>query len=137
MLENDNQQKEALFERDFQKQLGELELVEEGRLKSLKEELDLKLKVEVHEVEERKNLHINELIRNHQESFRELQDYYNTITSENLKVIRNHKVTIKKMNEEVAAIKKAIAEITAENNERRGPLKERQEEADRLRTLLR
>ena len=65
----------------------------------LKEELELKHKVEIHEVEERKNLHINELMKNHEEGFRELQDFYNVITSENLKVIRNHKITRKQMTE--------------------------------------
>lgn len=32
----------------------------------MKEELELKEKVDVHELEERKNLHINELIKNHE-----------------------------------------------------------------------
>jgi hypothetical protein len=31
----------------------------------MKEELELKLRVEIHELEERKNLHINELMKNH------------------------------------------------------------------------
>ena len=54
----------------------------------LKEELDLKLKVELHELEERKNLHINELINNHQKSFDDLKKYYNEITAENLALIK-------------------------------------------------
>ena len=54
----------------------------------LKEELELKLKVELHELEERKNLHINELINNHQKSFEDLKKYYNEITGENLALIK-------------------------------------------------
>lgn len=57
----------------------------------LKEELDLKLKVELHELEERKNLHINELINNHQKSFDDLKKYYNEITAENLALIKAQK----------------------------------------------
>jgi len=43
----------------------------------LEEELDLRLKVEVHELEERKNNHRNELMENHTKSFKEMKDYYN------------------------------------------------------------
>lgn len=84
---------------DYQNKLVETEKKFEERLFRLKEELDLKLKVEVHEVEERKNLHINELIRNHEGNFKELKDYYNDITSQNLKLIRDHKAVIKRINE--------------------------------------
>jgi hypothetical protein len=37
----------------------------EHKLENLKEELELRLKVEIHEIEERKNQHINDLMRNH------------------------------------------------------------------------
>jgi exonuclease VII large subunit len=37
----------------------------EQKLEHLKEELDLRMKVEVHEIEERKNQHINDLMKNH------------------------------------------------------------------------
>jgi len=40
--------------------------------------------VELHELEERKNLHINELMTNHEDAFTELKRYYNDITRENL-----------------------------------------------------
>jgi len=57
----------------------------------MKEELELKLRVEIHELEERKNLHINELMKNHEEAFAELKNYYNEITRDNLKLIKEHK----------------------------------------------
>lgn len=38
----------------------------EGKLSKMKEELELKLRVEIHELQERKNLHINELMKNHE-----------------------------------------------------------------------
>jgi hypothetical protein len=71
----------------------------------------LKLKVEFHEVEERKNLQINELIRNHEGNFKKLKDYYNDITNQNLKLIRDHKTEIKKINDEAEANKKRIMEM--------------------------
>jgi hypothetical protein len=56
--------------------------------------LELKLKVEIHELEERKNLHINELMMNHDNAFAELKKYYNDITAENLNLIKAHKEKI-------------------------------------------
>jgi hypothetical protein len=63
----------------------------EQKLENLKEELELRMKVEIHEIEERKNQHINDLMKNHQEAFKEMKEYYNDITKENLELIKMHK----------------------------------------------
>lgn len=47
--------------------------------------LPLEEKVDIHEIEERKNLHINDLMRNHDKAFGQMKAYYNDITSDNLK----------------------------------------------------
>jgi len=60
-------------------------------MQELNDELDLRMKVEIHEIEERKNQHINDLLKNHEEAFREMKDYYNDITRENLELIRMYK----------------------------------------------
>jgi hypothetical protein len=64
--------------------MQELELQKEDLINSyeiklgeLKEELELRMKVEIHEIEERKNQHRNDLMMNHQTSFKEMKDYYN------------------------------------------------------------
>ena len=64
-------------------------------------------------------------MKNHEEGFRELQDFYNTITSENLKVIRNHKIKINTMKQEATAIRKVIDDIAQQNNTLRGPLQQK------------
>ena len=48
--------------------------------------------MEIHEIEERKNRHINDLMRNHESAFTEMKNYYNSITRENLDLIRALKV---------------------------------------------
>lgn len=53
----------------------------------LREELDLKIKTEIHEIEERKNHHINELIKNHHKAFEELKAFYIYVTTENLNLV--------------------------------------------------
>lgn len=54
-------------------------------------DLRLRLNAELHEIEERKNIHINELITNHKKTFDELRSFYNLITSENLRLIKSQK----------------------------------------------
>lgn len=46
-------------------------------------------KVDIHEIEERKNLHINDLMKNHEKAFGQMKAYYNDITNDNLKVRRS------------------------------------------------
>ena len=46
------------------------------------------MKVEIHEIEERKNQHINDLMLNHEKAFNEMKEYYNDITRENLDIIK-------------------------------------------------
>ena len=55
---------------------------------NLEKELRLRMKVEIHEIEERKNQHINELMQNHESAFREMKEYYNDITRENLEIVK-------------------------------------------------
>ena len=51
-------------------------------------ELELRQKVEIHEIRERKNQHINELVQNHEYSFREMKEYFNEKARENLELIK-------------------------------------------------
>ena len=60
----------------------------ELKLAALQKELSLRMKVEIHEIEERKNQHINDLMINHETAFREMKGYYNDITRENLDIIK-------------------------------------------------
>ena len=63
----------------------------EEKLNILSDELNLRMKVEIHEIEERKNQHINTLMKNHEEAFHDRKEYYNDITRENLEMIRGYK----------------------------------------------
>lgn len=58
----------------------------------LRNELDLRRKTEIHEVEERKNSHISQLMRNHEKAFNDMKNYYNDITLKNLELISLLKV---------------------------------------------
>ena len=71
--------------------LKSLETRLDENLEQLQRDLDLKIRVELHEIEERKNFHINELIRNHEKAFDELKAFYSFITVENLNLIKSQK----------------------------------------------
>ena len=79
-------------------------LIENNQVKlgRLEDELTLRMKVEIHEIEERKNEHINELMVNHEQAFREMKEYYNDITRENLELIKVHKEKLAEIKEKIS-----------------------------------
>lgn len=137
IIEQDHKKKEIYTVEDQDSQLTDMERNYESKLTKMKEELELKLRVEIHELEERKNLHINELMKNHEEAFAELKNYYNEITRDNLKLIKEHKNEIKRINEESEKNKKKIFELRNDNNQLKDPLKRDGLERDKLKSLLR
>ena len=82
-----HQQNLDVLEQSLENNKKNLIAVYEQKMKDLEKELSLRMKVEIHEIEERKNNHINDLMVNHETAFREMKQYYNDITKENLDII--------------------------------------------------
>lgn len=76
----------------FQEQAHELEEKYEKKLRQLRDELEIRRKTDIHEIEERKNAQINTLMRNHEKAFSDIKNYYNDITLNNLSLINTLKV---------------------------------------------
>lgn len=76
----------------FESEAVELEQKYEQKLTSQYESLTLKHRMEITEVEERKNAQIANLIKNHENAFAEIKNYYNDITLNNLSLIKSMKV---------------------------------------------
>lgn len=76
----------------FESEAVELEQKYEQKLTSQYESLTLKHRMEITEVEERKNAQIANLIKNHENAFNEMKNYYNDITLNNLSLIKSMKV---------------------------------------------
>lgn len=96
-IENDEKEhNQQLTELEKTLNLSRLNLISqyERKLNDLREELQLRMKVEIHEIEERKNQHINDLMKNHEEAFSEMKVYYNDITRENLELIKMYREKI-------------------------------------------
>jgi len=141
--ETEVENKKELYEKTLQvikdangRKLEEAKQKYEGQLKKLREDLELKQKVEIHEIEERKNQHINDLMRNHDEAFSGLKNFYNDITSENLNLIRAQKAEITKIEELRAANIKKIAKLRQENADLQKPLDDATAERDELKDVL-
>ena len=73
--------------------LPEIESKYERKMRMLRDELELRRKTEIHEVEERKNSQINTLMKNHEKAFSDIKNYYNDITLNNLALINSLKVS--------------------------------------------
>lgn len=66
----------------------------EEKLTNQYESLMLKHRMEITEVEERKNTQIADLIKKHEEAFNEMKTYYNDITMNNLSLIKSMQVNL-------------------------------------------
>ncbi|XP_043270069.1 dynein regulatory complex subunit 4 isoform X2 [Venturia canescens] len=99
----------------FESEAMELERKYEQKLGAQYETLMLKHRMEITEVEERKNMQITALIKNHEKAFAEMKNYYNDITLNNLSLIKSLKEEMEVMKNHEERMKKQVRELTAEN----------------------
>ncbi|XP_029155149.1 dynein regulatory complex subunit 4-like [Nylanderia fulva] len=111
----------------FESEAVELEQKYEQKLTSQYESLTLKHRMEITEVEERKNAQIANLIKNHENAFAEMKNYYNDITLNNLSLIKSMKEQMESMRNNEERMKKQVRELTAENKKYSAELKSLQE----------
>merc|ERR1719486_732787 len=117
--------------RTLKKEIKEMELAHEDvvrqlkyekKMKILRDDLEIRRKQEIHEIEERKNTHINELMKKHERAFAEIKNYYNDITHNNLDLIRTLKEDVAEMKKKETANEKLMYEIAQENKRLSEPL---------------
>eukprot|EP01063_Lacrimia_lanifica_P011302 TRINITY_DN1810_c0_g4_i1.p1 TRINITY_DN1810_c0_g4~~TRINITY_DN1810_c0_g4_i1.p1 ORF type:complete len:469 (+),score=280.50 TRINITY_DN1810_c0_g4_i1:55-1461(+) len=108
----------------------------EEKLHLLRAELELRRRTEVHEIEERKNEHIKELVAKHQQAFQEIKEYYNDITSNNLDLIKSLKEEVDNMTKNENLNYKLMLEIATENKKLKEPLQKIEREVENLRQKL-
>ncbi|NXI36603.1 DRC4 protein, partial [Galbula dea] len=114
----------------------EIEAKYTKKMQALRDELDLRRKTEIHEVEERKNNHINELMRNHERAFSDMKNYYNDITLKNLELISLLKEQIEEMKKKENQLEKEKADLLLENKHLKEPLQQAQEQVAELQKKL-
>jgi len=94
----------------------------ELKLRRLHDELELRMKVEIHEIEERKNQHINDLMLNHEAAYREMKEYYNDITRQNLELIKQHQERFIDLKAQTAANEQTVADLKKRVKEKKPTL---------------
>ncbi|NXX13632.1 DRC4 protein, partial [Podargus strigoides] len=114
----------------------EIETSYTKKMQTLRDELDLRRKTEIHEVEERKNNQINELMRNHEKAFNDIKDYYNDINTKNLALISLLKEQMEEMKKKENQLEKEKADVLLQNKQLKEPLQQAQEQLSEMQKKL-
>eukprot|EP00760_Papus_ankaliazontas_P015643 PhM_4_TR16636/c0_g1_i1/m.60072/K19942/GAS8; growth arrest-specific protein 8 len=122
--------------KDHDRMLRDVQKKFEQKLVVLRDELDLRRRAEIHDLEERKNEHINELLRRHQAAFLEMKKYYNEITANNLDLIKCLKDEISSMKKNEEHNENLMYEIAQENKGLNVPLTDARKVVEELRAQL-
>ncbi|KAL8270820.1 hypothetical protein Esti_005250 [Eimeria stiedai] len=121
----------------FEKNIEDLQAHCCAELRDLEASLDLRERVAIHEVEERKNCHIDALKKFNEETLGKLQAYYEDITQDNLQLVKK----LRSENERTMAnnrrLRKEIDAVSANNEKLREPLQQQEALKARLKSQLR
>lgn len=93
----------------------------EKKLENLRRDLELRIKVEIHELEERKNQHINNLRATHRKQYDKVKESYNTMTKQQLALIKQTTSDTEEISERMKEIQNQIQELDAKIKESQGP----------------
>ncbi|XP_030099089.1 dynein regulatory complex subunit 4 isoform X3 [Mus musculus] len=116
--------------------LKEIEAKYDKKMKMLRDELDLRRKTEIHEVEERKNGQISTLMQRHEEAFTDIKNYYNDITLNNLALINSLKEQMEDMRKKEEHMEREMAEVTLQNRRLADPLQKAKDEMNEMQKRL-
>ncbi|EFJ12010.1 hypothetical protein SELMODRAFT_125064 [Selaginella moellendorffii] len=106
------------------------------KIKQTRDNDEFQRKQEIHEIEERKNMHITDLMKKHEKAFSEIKCYYNDITQNNLDLIKTLKEDVTDMKKREAANEKLMYEIAQENRRLTEPLTRALKEVENLRKQM-
>ncbi|CAH1960084.1 unnamed protein product [Acanthoscelides obtectus] len=109
---------------EFDTKAKEMEIKYEKKFNELRTELNAKHDMEISEVEERKNQHIDQLIKHHERAFNEMRNYYNDITLNNLALISTLKDQMEVLRKQNERMTKQCFDLTQENKKLTIPLKQ-------------
>lgn len=109
-LKQEHDKNVTKLRQEYERNLKEMQTKYDKKMRQQRDDLELRRKNEIHEVEgipcfstvwtvlmvnaERKNSHINDLMKKHDKAFQEIKAYYNDITLNNLELIKSLKVCL-------------------------------------------
>uniref|UniRef100_A0A1I8NVA8 Dynein regulatory complex subunit 4 n=1 Tax=Stomoxys calcitrans TaxID=35570 RepID=A0A1I8NVA8_STOCA len=112
----------------FEKESKDLTLLHEEKMLDLKNEIELIYRMQMFEVEERKNLQIQKLIENHDMAFNDMKTYYNDITLNNLGLISSLKEQMETLRKQAERNERLAADMAIENRKLKEPLEQAKQE---------
>lgn len=112
----------------FERETKDLTLLHEEKMQDLKTEIELTYRMEMFEVEERKNLQIQKLIENHDMAFNDMKNYYNDITLNNLGLISSLKEQMEALRKQAERSDRLANDMANENRKLKEPLEQAQQE---------
>jgi hypothetical protein len=92
------------------------------RLRQLHDDLETQRRVELSEIEDRKNDHLNTLMSNHQAAFKEMRDYYQGVTQDNCGLIKRYEDELIELKISQQRNAELLRAASGENNRLREPL---------------
>ena len=88
----------------------------DDKIMAYRKQFSLKHNIEIAEVEERKNEHLNTLIKEHEDSYKEIKAFYNNILLNNLAVIDNLKKKFSLLKKNEQKMMGQLKDIRTENS---------------------
>lgn len=113
-----------------------MQALHEQRLQNYITESETKHRMEMFEVEERKNHQISRLIETHEKTLNEIKNYYNDITSNNLALISTLTEQMEELRSSSEKNERIVNELTLANNNLIEPLNDAKIELNELRRKL-
>lgn len=108
----------------------------ENKLQGYIEEAEIKYRMEIFEVEERKSAHISNLIESHKKAFEEMRNYYNDITLNNLVLIGSLKEQMEQLRQQSEQNENLMNQLKIKNRMLTEPMKAAEIELVDLRKKL-
>ncbi|KER20933.1 hypothetical protein T265_10621 [Opisthorchis viverrini] len=127
---------EKQIRQDFETKLNEQQKCHQERIKIMVDDLNLQRKNELHDIEERKNNHINRIMQDHDKAFSDMKNYYNDITVNNMALISSLKEQLAEQKKNQERLERQISELQAENRRLVEPLKKACEENEDLKRRM-
>ncbi|CEG41913.1 component of dynein regulatory complex [Plasmopara halstedii] len=123
----------SVLRQEFERHAKELQQKYERKSKTIRDDIEARGKQDIQKIEERKNVHIAQLITAHEKAFSEIKNYYNDITHNNLDLIKSLKEEVSEMKKKEAQDEKLMYEISQENKRMSEPLKRALLDVEKLR----
>nr|CCA20860.1 hypothetical protein PITG_22689 [Albugo laibachii Nc14] len=132
-LTHEQDRKISELRHQYERYAKDIQQKYERKRKVVRDRLEAQRKADTQQIEERKNLHIGQLMSAHEKAFREIKNYYNDITHNNLDLIKSLKEQVADLKKKEAQDEKLMFEISQENKRMSEPLKRALQDVEALR----